>query len=438
MSAAKLHRRSFLRGLGLFGAMIRIPLPPLACMFGSAGTAYAADAATGVPEQPRPPRFVYWFNGNGIPERYWIPLETGTDYAMTPCLSPLARFRDDIHIVSGLDNPNGRTSGAGNAHQRSMSALVSGEKFTGRGAGGPSIDQLIAQKIGRDTRFRSLQIGVCQESFGTSIQRNMSWAAKDRPLPPELIPHRLFERLFGARDYGWIDRKSSILDAVSEQAGRLQSALGREDSHRVAEYLSSIRDMERAIAGLPEEYAKSVDEPEAGGDPKDYPRIAKLQTDLLVHALASGQTRVASYMLTKCQGLSRFPWLGLSFARHHEYSHVGGAHRARQQEIMRDICRWHVQELAYLVAKLKATPEGDGNLLDSTALVFVHEHAEANNHKNSGHAAILAGRAGRLAMGRHTQAVGTIGDLYRTVASELGAELDAFPTSDRTLSVLTA
>ena len=271
MSAAKLHRRSFLRGLGLFGAAIRIPLPPLACMFSSNGTAYAADATTGALEQSRPTRFVYWFNGNGIPERYWIPLETGTDYTMTPCLSPLARFRDDIHVVSGLDNPNGRTSGAGNAHQRSMSALVSGEKFSGRGAGGPSIDQLIAQKIGRDTRFRSLQVGVCQESFGTSIQRNMSWAAKDRPLPPELIPHRLFERLFGARDYGWIDRKSSILDAVSEQAGRLQGALGQEDSHRVEEYLASIRDMERAIAGLPEEYAKSVDEPEAGGDPKDYP-----------------------------------------------------------------------------------------------------------------------------------------------------------------------
>ncbi len=135
------HRRSFLRGLGLFGAAIRIPLPPLACMFTANGTTYAADATTGLAEQAPPTRFVNWFNGNGIPERYWIPLETGADYTMTPCLSPLARFRDDIHVVSGLDNPNARTSGVGNAHQRSMSALVSGEKFTGRGAGGASIDQ---------------------------------------------------------------------------------------------------------------------------------------------------------------------------------------------------------------------------------------------------------------------------------------------------------
>lgn len=430
-----LHRRSFLKGLGLFGAAVRIPLPPLACMFTSNGTAYAKGDVAG---EARPTRFIYWFNGNGIPERYWIPLETGSNYAMTPCLSPLARLRDDIHILSGLDNPNGRTAGVGNGHQRSMSALVSGEKFTGRGAGGPSIDQMIAAKIGGDTRFRSLQIGVCQESFGTSIQRNMSWAAKNRPLPPELIPHRLFDRLFGTRDYGWIDRKTSVLDAVQEQAQRLQGRLGQEDSRRIDEYLSSIRDTERAISGLPEEYAKNVDEPEAGGDPKDYPRIAKLQTDLLVHALASGQTRVASYMLTKCQSLARFPWLGLSFARHHEYSHVGGAHRARQQEIMRDICRWHVEEFAYLIASLKATPEGDGTLLDNTAALFVHEHAEANNHKNSGHAAILAGHAGRLTTGRHTQMVGTMGDLYRTVAAEVGAPLEAFPTSDRTLSPLTA
>lgn len=432
-----LPRRSFLRGMGLFGAAVRIPLPPLACMFTTNGASYAADPATGAAQQAPPTRFVYWFNGNGIPERYWIPLETGSDYTMTPCLSPLARFRDDIHVISGIDNPNGRTSGVGNAHQRSMSALVSGEKFTGRGAGGASIDQVIAKQIGVNTRFRSLQIGVCQESFGTSIQRNMSWAAENRPLPPELIPGRLFDRLFGTRDYGWVRRKTSVLDAVNEQARKLQRSLGSEDSRRVQEYLSSIRDMERAISELPEDYAEKVEEPEAGGDPKDYPRIAKLQTDLLVHALASGQTRVASYMLTKCQSLARFPWLGLSFARHHEYSHVGGAHRARQQEIMRDICRWHVEEFAYLVAKLKSTSEGDSNLLDNSALLFVHEHAEANNHKNSGHAAILAGHAGSLATGRHSQVVGTMGDLYRTISGELGSELHSFPTSDRKLGELT-
>ena len=123
-------------------------------------------------------------------------------------------------MLSGVDNPAARLPGPGNGHHNSMSGLVSGEMFSGRGAGGPSIDQVIAQQIGNESRFRSLQIGVCQESFGESIQRNMSWAGRDRPLPPEMIPHRLFDRLFGSKEQYWIERKKSILDAVSDEAKR--------------------------------------------------------------------------------------------------------------------------------------------------------------------------------------------------------------------------
>lgn len=437
MPMLPLPRRAFLKGMAVGGAAVRIGLPPLACMFNAAGTAYAARSeALGESASPKT-RFVFWFNGNGIPERYWIPRDPGPGYSLTPCLSPLARLRDDVQILSGLDNPNGQTSGVGNGHQRSMSALVSGEKYTGIGAGAASIDQVVARNIGANSRFPSLQVGVCQESFGTSMQRNMSWSEKNRALPPEVIPHKLFDRLFGKLDEGWANRKRSILDSVRGHARRLRSNLGQEDSRRIDEYLTSIFDMERAIAEFPAEYAQSVEEPEAGGDPRDYPRIAKLQSDLLVHAFASGQTRVASYMLTKCQGLTRFPWLGLSFARHHEYSHLGGPHRQRQQEVMRDICRWHVEEFAYFVSKLKSTPEGAGSLLDSCALLFVHEHAEANFHKNSGGAVILAGHAGRLKPGHHTRVTGTFGDLYRTVAAEVGAPIDHFPTSYGTIAAAT-
>ena len=150
MATQPLARRAFLRGLTLGGATVRIGLPPLACMFNGSGTAYAArtEREGGRPEA----RFVLWFNGNGIPERYWIPREEGRDYSLTPCLSPLARMQDDIQVLSGLDNPNGQTSGTGNGHQRSMSALVSGEKYTGIGAGGPSIDQTVAAEIGGESR----------------------------------------------------------------------------------------------------------------------------------------------------------------------------------------------------------------------------------------------------------------------------------------------
>ncbi len=367
-----------------------------------------------------------------------MPTTTGADYEITPCLAPLAPFRNDIHIITGLDNPAARLPGPGNDHHRSMSALVSGSSFTGHGAGAASIDQLIAAKIGGDSRFRSLQLGVSQESFGESIQRNLSWAGRDRALPPEMIPHKLFDRIFGKRDEGWVARKRSILDTVQADANTLASTLGHQDQMRVDEHLSAIRDIERAITTLPPEYSK-VQEPEEGGDMKDWPRIAKLQSDLLAHALVTGQTRVASYMLTKCQGLSRFPWLGYTAARHHDYTHADGKAPGFDgpsgQRIMRDICRWHVEEFAYLVAKLRATPEGDGTLLDNCCLMFVHEHAEANSHKNNGLACIVAGHAGELVTGLHSKMTGTVGDLYLTLADDvMGAGLKQFPTADRKLS----
>jgi hypothetical protein len=429
-------RRFLLKGLAAATqARVWIGLPPLAAMFNGNGSAYGA-------QKEIPTRFVLWFNGNGITEKYWIPPETGPDYVLSPCLAPLAPLKQHFHVITGLDNPAARLPGPGNDHHRSMSALMTGTQFTGRGAGGPSIDQAIAHALankpgGVETRFRSLQLGVSQESFGESIQRNMTWAGRDRALPPEMMPAKLFDRLFGMRDSQWIARKHSILDAVREDAGSLRNALGKEDQTRLDEHLSSIRDVERTIASLPPEYHR-IDPPEVE-DMKDWPRIARLQSDLLVHALASGQTRIASYMLTKCQGLSRFPWLGYTSARHHDYTHADGkapgANAPDGQRIMRDICRWHIEEFAYFLGKLRATPEGEKTLLDRCAIVYVHEHAEANDHKNNGMSLIVAGHAGGLKTGLHTRTTGTVADLYLAVANQaMGAGLTTFPSAGKELS----
>ena len=163
---------------------------------------------------------------------------------------------------------------------------------------------------------------MCQESHGENIHRNLSWAGYDRALPPEMIPHNLFDRLFGVRDQSWVGRKKSVLDAVREDLAELQPSLGQADRHRLDEHLTSVRELERAIASLPSDYGKNIKEPEDVADLTDYPRIAKIQSDLVVHALASGQTRVASYMLTKCQSLTRLPWLGYTRLRHHDYTHT--------------------------------------------------------------------------------------------------------------------
>jgi hypothetical protein len=270
----------------------------------------------------------------------------------------------------------------------------------------------------------------------------MSWAGPNRPLPPEEIPHRLFDRLFGAKDKAWINDKTTILDAVRQDAALLRQGLPKDDQLRLDEHLSSIRDLERAIVSLPPEY-KKVTEPEQDFDLKDWPRIAKLQSDLLAYALATNQTRVASYMLTKCQGLARFPWLGHTAARHHDYTHkdgkAPGERGAEGQRILRDICRWHVEEFAYLVAKLKSIPEGDGTLLDNTVLTYVHEHAEAGPHKSSGMIALIAGSKRQIAMGRHTKIAGTIADLHLTLADNVvGAGLGKIPSANRKLTEILA
>jgi len=421
-----------------------VGLPPLVAMFNSTGTAYAAgsNAAAKVADKAIESRFVFWFNGNGIPERYWIPSRTGKDFDLPPCLSPLASFRNDIHVLTGLDNSAASVPGPGNGHHKSISGVTTATPFTGHGAGGPSIDQVIASKIGTESRFRSLQIGVSQESFGESIQRNMSWAGYNRPLPPEMLPHKLFDRLFGEREEGWVNRRRSILDAVREDAISFKKVLPKDDAVRLDEHLSAIRDIERAITGLPAEYRR-VEAPEYDGDMKDWPRIAKLQSDLLAQALVTRQTRVASYMLTKGQGLSRFPWLGLTAARHHDYTHADGlapgADGADGQRVLRDICRWHVEEFAYLLGKLRSIPEGDGTVLDHTCLLYAHEHAEANPHKNSGLAMIVAGHTGKLATGMHSKVTGTVGDLHLTLADDiLNAGVGKYPTATRKMTQILA
>jgi hypothetical protein len=434
----RISRRSLLKGLTAAGGPVMVGLPPLVTMFNSVGSAYAAETPADGAGKAIEERFVLWFNGNGIPERYWIPSEEGSDYRITPCLAPLAAYRREVHVLSGVDNA--AAGGRGNGHTNSMSGLMTGTDFTGRGPSGPSIDQIIAAKIGGDSRFRSLQIGVAQESFGESMQRNMSWAGYERALPPEMIPSRLFDRLFGQREEGWINRKRSILDTIGEDAAALKKRLPPDDQTRVNEHLAGIRDLERAIAGLPPEYHR-VEAPDFDGDMKDWPRIAKLQSDLLVQALATRQTRVASYMLTKCQSITRFPWLGYTSARHHDYTHAegktAGADGVEGQRVMRDICKWHVEEFAYLIAKLESVPEGDGTLFDHTSLVYVHEHAEANPHKNSGLAMIVAGGNSRIAKGAHTRITGTVGDVYLTLADEvLGAGIGKFPTATKRIGAL--
>ncbi len=140
-------------------------------------------------------------------------------------------------------------------------------------------------------------------------------------------------------------------------------------------------------------------------------------------------------MLTKCQSLTRLPWLGYTRLRHHDYTHTN-AESPEGQRTMRDICRWHVEEFAYLLGRMKSVPEGDGTLLDHTSVVFAHEHAEANPHKDNGLALLLAGHVGGMKTGMHSKMRNTIGDLYLTIAEEVfKVPLEkGFPTAEKKIS----
>src|SRR4029450_5443912 len=167
----------------------------------------------------------------------WIPRETGEDYELTACLEPLGKVREYVHVLSGVDNVAARLDGQGNGHFSALCGSMTGTAYTGRGAAGASIDQILAAKIGTKSRFRSLQVGVAQESHGENVHRNMTWAGYERALPPEMIPHNLFDRLFGVKDQSWVDRKKSVLDLVQQDVAELKPSLGQEGRHRLDEHL---------------------------------------------------------------------------------------------------------------------------------------------------------------------------------------------------------
>ena len=224
----RISRRIFLRGLTAAHAPIVVGVPPLISMFNSNGTAYAAETKVPASAAARMPEKRY----RSVVQRQWntgtvldSDVKEGVDYDITPCLSPIARLRDDVLVLSGLDNTHG-----GNGHPQSLCALMTCTPLTSNGPAAPSIDQLMAQRIGDTSRFRSLQIGVSQESFGGALQKNMSWAGPNRPLPPEEIPHRLFDRLFGAKDKAWINDKTTILDAVRQDAALLRAGFAERRS----------------------------------------------------------------------------------------------------------------------------------------------------------------------------------------------------------------
>jgi len=401
-----LPRRTFLRGIGT-----SIALPLLDSMI----PAFASTAKAG----PPPCRVLFMYAPTGMMPKDWYPETDGRDFEFRRIMKPLEQFRKDVLVLSGLGDTNGRALGDGPGdHARAASSYLTGthpRKTEGANIHcGVSADQVIARETGRQTRFPSLEVtcedsrqaGEC-DSYSCAYQ-SISWRTPTQPLPPEMNPRLLFERLFGDLDLGGSPAerasqaayRNSILDLAYEDTQRLQGTLGPKDRRKLDEYLTSIRELELSIAKAEKDRHQiptGLDKP--AGIPPVFADHAHLILDLLTIAFRTDMTRVATFMLAREGGLRTYPEIGVPEA-HHSISH----HRGNPEliEKVTKIQCYHLEQMAYMARKLQNTPDGDGSLLDHSILVYGASMGDPNIHDHGKCPTVIVGHGnGKIGTGRH-------------------------------------
>lgn len=403
MPVHTLSRRTVLRGLGL-----AVSLPWLEAM----GPRSLAADGTGLPNRMA---FVYVPNGKNMAD--WTPKTEGAEFDLPPILQPLAPVKDRLLVLTGLTADKARAHGDGGGdHARALAAFLTGthpRKTDGTDIrNGISVDQVAAAQLGSETRLPSLEIGCeqgamagnCDSGYSCVYSSTMAWRSATQPLPKEVNPKNVFERLFGnvsdddrrKRD----ERRKSVLDFVLEDSRDLRARLGANDVRKLDEYFSSIRDIEQRIeraARLPE--AKAPDMAKPAGIPGSYEEHIRLMCDLLVLAFRTDVTRVGTFVVANEGSNKPYPFIQVSEG-HHDLSHHGND-PAKKAKI-RDINTFHVRQLAYLLTKLRDIPEGDGTLLDHCMIAYGSGNSDGNAHNHDDLPILLAGGGcGTLKTGRH-------------------------------------
>jgi hypothetical protein len=381
-------RRTILRGLGT-----AVALPLLDAMVPALSALTATDA--GAARR----RFTVVYASHGYAPGYWIPKTEGAGFELTPPLQPLAKFRDRMLVLSGIDNDVAlqRPGDPRGGHGRMAPAFMCGvHARPTQGAdfrAGVSVDQIAADHIGSETQLRSLQLsleaidfsGSCDSGYSCVYTNTLCWRTPTLPLPMEDNPRAVFEALFG--DSGSTDAaarirrlqdKRSILDSVLEKARSVGGRVGESDRRRFDEYLQSIRDVEHRLENAEAQSARELPRfAQPAAVPEGFPNYAKLMMDLLVLAYQADLTRVATFMLAKELSGRTYPEIGVSEG-HHALSHHGDSPDKLAQ--LAKINAHHTSMLAYLVEKLHATPDGDGSLLDHSVLLYGSGHGDPNKH----------------------------------------------------------
>lgn len=434
-SEPMLNRRAMLKG-----ATAAIALPFLDAMLPRG--VFAAPAAKA------PVRMAFVYVPNGLHMEDWTPAEVGTDYKITPLLSKLADFKNDFSVLTGLTCDKARANGDGPGdHARAMSAfLTCSQPKKTAGADiriGMSVDQLAASKLGHHTKLSSLEIGCdkgmnagnCDSGYSCAYSNNLSWRSEQTPMPKEVDPKQVFDRLYGKPKNN--DDRLSVLDAVMDDARSLESKLGGADKRKLDEYLTSIREMENSLQRNKKENVEikpPIEKPT--GIPKEYSEHMKALADLQVLAFQADLTRFSTFVFANEGSNRSYKFIGVPEG-HHDLSHHGGD-KEKHQKISR-INQFHLDHLAYLIGKLKAVKEGNGTLLDNMMLVYGSGIGDGNRHNHDQLPILLFGKGGgTLNPGRHIKyAFNTpIANLYVAMLNKLGIQQKRFGDSNGVLTDL--
>jgi hypothetical protein len=423
-------RRTVLRGLG---ATVALPLLD--------GMVPALTALAQTPARPIN-RFGVMYVVNGMIMENWTPAAEGTGYELTPTLAALAPYRDQVSILTGLacvPTP-GRPGGAhAKASTRFLTDVSPPTSETWLDAG-VSVDQLIARETGQHTQLASLELaiesgetaGACDVGFACPYTNTISWRSANTPLPTENNPRVVFERLFGdsvstdpkARR-ARIAQDKSVLDSVIQEAATLRGSLGQNDRVKIVEYLDAIRDVERRIQRAEEQSARElpiVEHP--AGVPATFDDHVQLMCDLQVLAYQADLTRVVTFMLGREFSGVTYPQIGVPDA-HHPITH----HQQEAEKIVKvaKINAYQVTKFAYLLERMRATPDGDGSLLDHATLIYGTGMGDCNAHDPRNIPVLLAGGgAGHLRGGRHLRypKETPLANLHLTLLDKFSVNLD--------------
>jgi Protein of unknown function (DUF1552) len=444
-----LPRRTFLKGMG---AAIALPMldamtPALSAMSGM--TRSAAQS---------PLRMAFTYVPNGITMADWTPKGAGAAFELSRVMQPMAPFRQDMSILSGLAHRNGAALGDGPGdHARAAASYLTGvhpRKTAGADIqNGVSVDQIAAQHIGPATRFASLELGCddsrtvgnCDSGYSCAYTNSLAWRGPSTPMPPETNPRLVFERLFGDIDTSLTPEararrmryRRSILDLVGERTTELSATLGPADKRKLDEYLSSIREIEQRIERAEKDLTgltPTIDKPT--GIPVLYADYVNLMFDLQLIAFQTDMTRVVTMMMGREGSMRTYPEIGVPDP-HHPLTH----HRGNVEWIERvtKVNELHMQLFAGFIAKMKATPDGDGSLLDHSVVVYGSGLSDGNRHTHEDLPVMLVGKGGNFKLGHHiTYPQGTpMTNLYLTLLDRMGVQPEKLGDSTGMIEHLT-